>query len=75
MEKVESTSITTISVDGMNCNHCKMNVEKNLSAMEGVEEVTVDLPTGQVRIKGGGLNLDKIAAKVNEIGYQYKGTV
>jgi copper chaperone CopZ len=43
--------------------------------MEGVDEVNVDLPTGQVKIKGSGINLDKIAVKVNEIGYLYKGTV
>ncbi len=75
MEQTENSNFTTISIGGMNCNHCKMNVEKNISAMQGVEEVNVDLPTGQVIIKGNGLNLDMIAAKVNEIGYQFKGTV
>lgn len=75
MENMNNSDFTTIAVEGMNCNHCKMNVEKNISAMEGVEEVNVDLPTGQVKIKGSGINLDKIAVKVNEIGYLYKGTV
>jgi len=30
-------------VDGMMCNHCKASVEKVLTAVPGVSEVTVDL--------------------------------
>lgn len=33
----------TILIEGMMCNHCKMAVEKVLSAVEGVTSVTVDL--------------------------------
>ncbi|GAB6108502.1 heavy-metal-associated domain-containing protein [Fusibacter bizertensis] len=33
----------TIAIEGMSCNHCKMRVEKALSAVEGVEKVEVNL--------------------------------
>ncbi len=32
-----------ILIEGMMCNHCKMSVEKVLSAVPGVSAVTVDL--------------------------------
>ncbi len=73
MEQVENPFYTTISVEGMTCNHCRMTVEKNISGMEGVEEVEVDLPTGHVKIGGTGINVDNIAAKLKELGYTYKG--
>lgn len=30
-------------IEGMKCNHCKMNVEKALCAVDGVREAAVDL--------------------------------
>jgi copper chaperone CopZ len=36
MEKV-------LVIEGMSCNHCKMRVENALSALAGVESVSVDL--------------------------------
>jgi uncharacterized membrane protein YraQ (UPF0718 family)/copper chaperone CopZ len=74
MEEVKNPFYTTISVAGMTCNHCKATVENNIQAMEGVEEVSVDLQSGDVRIGGNGVNIDKVANRVRELGYQYKGT-
>jgi copper chaperone CopZ len=39
---------TTISVSGMTCGHCVSAVSEELEALEGVEEVTVDLNAGGV---------------------------
>lgn len=33
----------TIFIEGMQCNHCKMTVEKALGAIEGIEKVEVNL--------------------------------
>ena len=33
----------TIQIEGMQCNHCKMTVEKALSTIEGIIDVTVNL--------------------------------
>ncbi|TSA34792.1 MAG: heavy metal-associated domain-containing protein [Porphyromonadaceae bacterium] len=75
MEQVKNPYFTTISVEGMTCNHCRTTVENNISAIKGVEEVTVDLQSGKVKIGGNDVNIDKIAARVKELGYQYKGTI
>ena len=40
-EKVMNTKI--IVIEGMQCNHCKMTVEKVLGAIDGVEKVEVNL--------------------------------
>lgn len=75
MEQVKDPFYTTILVEGMSCNHCKLTVEKNLLAIEGVKEVEVDLPSGQVKIGGNGIDGQKIANRINELGYSYKGIV
>ena len=75
MEQAKNPFYTTISVEGMTCNHCKSTVENNIHAIQGVEEVTVDLQSGEVRIGGNGVNIEKVAARVKELGYQYKGTI
>ncbi len=48
MEKAEMTFI----VKGMTCGHCKAMVEKNLSKLDGVESVSVDLTSGETKIMG-----------------------
>src|SRR5689334_12666730 len=35
-------------VSGMTCNHCASAVEREVGAIDGVTDVTVDLPTGAV---------------------------
>ncbi len=49
-EKMENEK--TIIVKGMTCGHCKAMVEKNLSKLPGVENVTVDLASGETKIQG-----------------------
>ncbi len=75
MEQNANPFYKTISVEGMTCNHCRATVENNIAALDGVEECTVDLQSGEVKIGGTNVNLEKIAARVKELGYQYKGTV
>ena len=53
------------------CNHCRANVEKTLQALEGVEEVTVDLASGTATVKGD-IPDDTIIAAITGIGYQAK---
>ena len=66
----KASDIKTIQVGGMTCNHCKANVENSIRSVEGVEDVTVDLITGQVDIKGNLIDLDKIKAGIKSIGYK-----
>lgn len=43
LNEEEKKIMKTIKINGMACNHCKMTVEKILSAIEGVEKVEVSL--------------------------------
>ena len=39
---------TTVKVKGMSCQHCVMSVKKALGQLDGVQNVNVDLPKGEV---------------------------
>jgi copper chaperone CopZ len=41
---------TTFTVRGMTCEHCRRAVTEEISAVAGVESVTVDLATGLVTV-------------------------
>ena len=41
----------TIKIEGMQCNHCKMSVEKALKKIDGIENIEVDLDKKQAIIK------------------------
>lgn len=64
-----------ISVNGMTCNHCKMNVEKNISKLGDYESVTANTSSNTVEIIGDNINLKTIEDTVNDLGYEYKGIV
>ncbi len=58
-------------VDGMSCGHCKMNVTKALSGLDGVKSVDVNLDTKQVKIlfDESKLSQDTLEGAIAEIGY------
>jgi len=62
-----------IKVEGMACNHCKMNVERNLKSIEGISDVSADLQTNTVQIAGDEIDLDLIKTTVENLGYVYGG--
>lgn len=62
---------TTITVTGMTCGHCVNAVESELSHIEGVRNVDVDLDSGAVAITSDGpLDASVVAAAVDEAGYE-----
>lgn len=65
----------TIRVEGMTCSHCEAAVNRNLSKLEGIEEVVADKNTAQVKIKGLKIDLKEVEQVVTELGYQYKGVL
>ena len=77
-EKSKMTSTMnskTLKVEGMTCSHCEASVTRNLSKLDGIDEVFADRNTSEVKIKGPKIDLGQIEKVVTEIGYQYKGEV
>jgi len=61
---------TTFTVTGMTCGHCQRAVTEEISAVDGVESVTVDLATGSVTVTADRpVDRADIAAAVDEAGY------
>jgi uncharacterized membrane protein YraQ (UPF0718 family)/copper chaperone CopZ len=65
----------TVKVSGMTCNHCKANVQNNLSSIHGIDSIEIDLESGKVRMTGETIDLAEVKNKVESIGYQYDGEV
>ena len=58
-----------IIVEGMTCNHCKENVENAILSVKGVENVQVDLASGEVNIAGNSIDQKKVKNEVESVGY------
>ncbi|MGC8464219.1 MAG: heavy-metal-associated domain-containing protein [Acidimicrobiales bacterium] len=64
------TQMITYTVAGMTCDHCKHAVATEVSAVEGVSEVDVDLETKLVTVTGEGLDDGTLRAAIEEAGYE-----
>ena len=62
-------SSTNYTVTGMTCEHCAAAVTEEITAISGVESVTVNLADGAVTVNGTGFSDDDIDAAVREAGY------
>lgn len=64
--------MTTLSygVPGVSCAHCRRAIEDEVSQVQGVESVEVDLDTKTVRVSGDPLEEVSIAAAIYEAGYE-----
>jgi copper chaperone len=62
---------STYAVTGMTCEHCVRAVTEEVRRIEGVADVTVDLPTGALTITSSEPIGDAaVADAVEEAGYQ-----
>ncbi|MFA5775532.1 MAG: heavy-metal-associated domain-containing protein [Ilumatobacteraceae bacterium] len=63
-------SIEKFTVTGMTCGHCVASVTREVSKLDGVTKVEIDLPTGVVTVESKqSLNPNAFAAAVKEAGY------
>jgi copper chaperone len=60
----------TYRVPAMHCGHCKAAVTEELSAVEGVEAVDVDLDAKLVVVQGRDLDDARLRAAIEEAGYE-----
>jgi copper chaperone len=64
------TETLTYTVPGMHCGHCEASVKEEVSAVEGVESVDVDLDTKLVVVHGERLDDAALRAAIDEAGYE-----
>ncbi|MGI8461489.1 MAG: heavy-metal-associated domain-containing protein [Solirubrobacterales bacterium] len=67
------TETRTFKVDGMSCGHCRESVIDELSDLNGVTEVEVQLESGQVSVRGDGFSDEEVRNAVAEAGYAVTG--
>ena len=64
------STTSTWTVTGMTCGHCVASVTEEISEIDGVENVEVDLASGNVVVTSGApLERAAVAAAVDEAGY------
>jgi copper chaperone len=67
-------SQSTYTVTGMTCSHCLASVTEEISEIDGVTDVAVDLPRGAVTVTSTQpLDGGDVRAAVEEAGYQLAG--
>jgi len=64
-----STSVT-YSVPAIHCAHCAMSIREEVSEVEGVEDIDVDLDSKVVTIRGNDLDDAALRAAIAEAGYE-----
>lgn len=71
MNKISAQNIS-LPVEGMTCASCVVRVEKSVTKINGISNVNVNLATEKVTFDydPAMVNLDEVAAKVEDIGYK-----
>ena len=71
---MSTTTTTTFTVTGMTCGHCVAAVTDEVSKIDNVTGVDIDLPTGAVTVSSDGpVDSQAFAAAVDEAGYEVGG--
>ncbi len=72
-ENLMKENIQTILIEGMQCNHCKMTVEKVLSSIDGVTRAEVNLESKCAVIETNKeIDENKINELITEAGFEVK---
>jgi copper chaperone len=62
---------STFQVAGMTCGHCVSSVESEVSAIDGVQTVDVDLASGRLTVTSDTpVDPDAVRSAVEEAGYE-----
>jgi len=60
----------TYDVPAIHCEHCGMSIREEVSEVEGVDEVAVDLDAKIVTVTGHGLDDEALRAAIADAGYE-----
>ena len=66
----EATTACPYTISGMTCDHCVLSVREEVSALAGVRDVDVDLPSGRMTVSGEGISDEAVRAAVHDAGYE-----
>ena len=59
----------TYSVPAIHCAHCAMSIREEVSQVEGVDDVAVDLDTKVVTVSGNDLDDAALRVAIEDAGY------
>lgn len=59
----------SIIIKGMTCNHCKETATEAINSCHGVEDVSIDLESGQALINGKNIDEKEIITSINSVGF------
>ena len=62
-------STENFNVQNVKCGGCASNIKTNLTPMDGITAIEVDIENGQVCVSGTDLSRTTIADKLTELGY------
>ena len=60
----------TYRVSGIHCEHCARAIREEVSAVDGVEAVDVELDAKRVTVRGAGLSDADVRDAIAEAGYE-----
>jgi copper ion binding protein len=70
-QEVRMSTINTVRVSGMTCGHCVASVTEEVSKVEGVTAVDVDLASGDDTVSSEApVDVTALKAAVEEAGYE-----
>ncbi len=74
-EVTKEEGMELLKVKGMSCQHCVMTVTKVLQSLDGIENIRVDLETGEVQFRNTkAIPTDQVVKAIVEAGYQVDNT-
>jgi uncharacterized membrane protein YraQ (UPF0718 family)/copper chaperone CopZ len=69
IENLKIKADLSFIVKGMTCNHCKETVTEAINTCDGIQDVTINLESGETFIYGNNLNKQQIISSINNVGY------
>ena len=68
----DKTENTTLTINGMHCNHCKGRVENTLKSLKGVKKYTVSLETASAEVEyvPKKITPSEIASAITNVGFE-----
>jgi copper chaperone len=68
-ERSDMSETATYTVPAIHCAHCVASIREEVSEVEGVDDVDVDLDTKIVTVQGSRLDDAAVRAAIEEAGY------